>query len=58
MRMANKKTSLHLSIKLGHYPLDLNGMSLYEFESLAAEAILAARKKRKKLKTIRTKVTA
>jgi hypothetical protein len=54
-----KKPGQPFSTKLGPYPLDCPpGLSLYEVESLAAEAILAARKKRKKPKTIKTKVTA
>jgi len=54
--MAKKETSLHLSIKLGPYPLDLVGTSLYEIESRVAEAILTAREKRKKQpKTIKAK---
>jgi hypothetical protein len=56
--MPKKKTGLPVSAKLRPYPLDLNGMSLYEFEGLEAEAILAARKKRKRrLRAIKTKPT-
>ena len=56
--MPKKKTGLPVFTKLGPYPLDLNGMSLYEMESLSAEATLAARKKRKKRsKTIKTKTS-
>jgi hypothetical protein len=59
--MAKKSPRQPFSTKLlGPYPLDCApGLSLYEVESLAAEAILAARKKRKKrLKAIKTKATA
>jgi len=55
-----KKPDKPFSTRLGPYPLDCPpGLSLYEVESLAAEAILAARRKRKKrFKAIKTKVTA
>ena len=57
-RMAKKRGQLFsMKLLLGPYPLDCPpGLSLYEVESLAAEAILIARKKRKKrLKAIKTK---
>ena len=58
--MAKKKTRQPLSAKcLGTSCLDCpDNMSLYEGESLAAEAILAARKKKKKRpKALQGKVT-